>query len=174
MGDTLAFAATALTTVTAAGSWAAAWKLTTIERHRWHADMEPRLNAYIASACNLHIELLGPSGLNKLDEVTVTVRSDCKHIHGDSGQPGYKFIDTDGKVEVGVITPVDVESDDGWTAGPFQLIRGGVPVVLVLVEVNHRGLPRSQGRGCPAYLTASCRAGRLTWSVPLVAKHVES
>jgi hypothetical protein len=66
----------AVAAVTAAFlTWQAAQTLTRIEKHRWHADLTPEFDAGVEGD-RLVLAFTGPVGLDRLDEVTVTIRDE--------------------------------------------------------------------------------------------------
>lgn len=87
-------AVTALAAVTAVGSWRAAAKanqaaeranatadtLAQIERDRWHAELTPKLQVELTGAVGgrveLKVTLSGPPGLDRLDDLSISVRDD--------------------------------------------------------------------------------------------------
>jgi hypothetical protein len=56
-------------------TWRATHALTTIEKHRWHAALTPEFDAKVEGE-RLVLEFTGPVGLDRLDEVTVTLRDE--------------------------------------------------------------------------------------------------
>lgn len=75
-------------------TWQATQTLSRIEKRRWHADLTPEFDARVEGE-RLVLELTGPVGLDRLDEVTVTIR--------DQGG-----VDRQGQIIAGTVTGEDV------------------------------------------------------------------
>lgn len=60
----------------------AAATLAMIERHRWHADLTPQFEvtctATSGDRATLRVAFVGPPGLDRLDQVTVSIRDDIR------------------------------------------------------------------------------------------------
>jgi hypothetical protein len=70
-------------------SAAAAEALTSIERDRWHAELTPQLDiTFDWPSKLLQVKLQGPVGLDRLDEVTVTVQDEAGVDHTGHSQLG--------------------------------------------------------------------------------------
>jgi hypothetical protein len=167
-------------------TWQAAQALTRIEKHRWHADLTPEFDAGV-DGDRLVLAFTGPVGLDRLDEVTVTIR--------DEGG-----VDRLGRVIAGGPTREDVEAhvwgprrfntdakdqaldDTGRSARPHLIRELGSwhPLVLVPSEPPAWSAPTPQDRpaaikswgeeyaGKPLRLLVTCRReGHEPWHVPL-------
>ncbi|MCW2688741.1 MAG: hypothetical protein JWR37_3631 [Mycobacterium sp.] len=76
------------------GSWAATARLTAIERGRRHSELTPEFEISCATDVNgapdhgeLVLTLVGPTGLDHLDEVTVRVLDETGQDHWGRGLP---------------------------------------------------------------------------------------
>ena len=88
----IALCATIAAAVAAFGSWSAATKMAAIERGRRHEELTPRFQitcsekANDASSADLRVMLTG-GGLERLDEVTVTILDDTNQDYWAHGPP---------------------------------------------------------------------------------------
>lgn len=85
--DWVAIPTATISAAAAVGSWMAARHanraartLVTIERHRWHTELTPIIEASFqighGDRASVTLTFTGPSGLDRLDEMTVKIRND--------------------------------------------------------------------------------------------------
>lgn len=100
-----------------------------IERDRWHAEVEPRLEIAISAPPSLMmtVRFTGPTALRRLARVEMTIRNhDEHHGHGLAGSP------TEEELAAVIWGPlrfrphINEASEDGRTAGVFPLELGEI------------------------------------------------
>jgi hypothetical protein len=179
--------AAVLVALATAGAWlaarhaaGAAASLTTIERHRWHAELTPQFDITCRATSDVLAELrvafVGPAGLNRLDEVIVSIRDDIRgrapvtpggptaeQIAGQIWGP-YKFR-----------PGVDGADPHGRSTAPVQMLLGDWrPYALEwtlppmwMTSGNAGEQWWQQYIATPVRLTVTCvRDGREPWTVP--------
>ncbi|MFD5065440.1 hypothetical protein [Streptomyces sp. NPDC058394] len=101
-----------------------------IERDRWHAEIEPRLDIAISEAPDeiMTVRFAGPTALRRLERVELTIRDDHDH-HGHSGLAGGP---TSEELTAVIWSPlrfrpgIDDADTDGRNAGTFPLELGEI------------------------------------------------
>ncbi len=177
--------AAVLSAVAACGAWAAAsaanrtsTSLAAIERDRWHADLTPEFDiacrAVSSTRAELRVELVGPVGLDRLEEVRVSIRDDIQgRARVVAGGPSaeeiaaqvwgpYRFVPgVDGADPTGrTVKPVELSLGD-WP--PFSLERTPPPPW----SGGDSGWWHQEYAGKPVRLTLRCyHADHQPWIVP--------
>ncbi|WP_091191309.1 hypothetical protein [Micromonospora narathiwatensis] len=163
------------------GAAESAAAMTRIEARRDWADMIPQFEVSIQAQSDLyalmHVELLGPLRLDRLDEIQLSIRDDY-HARGASPLAGGPDAE---QVANHVWGPyrfrhgIDGGSENGRTVAPFQLPMGeGMKFAMDRQNPppwNRSGTEASWRRdyeGKPVRLLLKCRReGFEAWSVPL-------
>jgi hypothetical protein len=167
-------------TVVAAGAAVGAWMaavqasraattLTMIERNRWHADLTPRFEASCGATggdrAQLHLRFVGPSGLDGLDRVQVSIRGDIRgRAPVIAGGPTAEEIDRQVWGPYRFVPGVDGADATGRSVAPVELLLGeGRPFAL------ERTPPPPWSKDCggwqqqyadqPVQLTLTCHSG---------------
>jgi hypothetical protein len=133
----LGLVATIVAAGAAVGSWRAATKaneaattIAAIEQDRQHAELTPRFRITCQASggdrAELRVELEGPDGLDRLDEVSVTIRDD-RHNRSPSPIAGGPSAEEIGQVIWGpyrFVPHVDGADDLGRSVPSMRLHRG--------------------------------------------------
>lgn len=156
-------------------------RVAAIEQKRYHADLTPEFSLTCEGRdpnglqVMLMIELTGPSGLDRVDEVTVRIRDDMPDRTPGQGSPEYleefsHVIWGPYRVKAG-LTKTD---QDGRTHGPFKLLKNE-PYPIPLEQSYPPSWVtdgwRDQFGGKPIRLEITCiREGHEPWMLTPEAK----
>jgi hypothetical protein len=158
----------------------AALTLATIERDRWHADLAPKFEVSCRATggdrAALRLVFVGPAGLDRLDQVTVSIRDDIRgRAPVIAGGPTTEQIARQVWGPYRFVPGVDGAEETGRALAPVELLLGDWrPFAL------ERTLPppwssdtdgwRREYADQPLRLTLTClRDGQPPWTVPVEA-----
>jgi hypothetical protein len=177
--------ATVVAAVAAVGAGIAAWQsgraaasLTAIEQHRWHADLTPQFTVNCRTnggdRAQLKVALLGPPGLDRLDQVTVTIRDDVRGRESvTAGGPTAEQIARQVWRPYRFVPRVDGADETGRSVEPFSLLLGDWrPLTLERTPPppwsSDSGSWQERHADQPVRLTLSCyRRDHEPWTVPV-------
>jgi hypothetical protein len=169
----------------AVGAWWAARSstqaseaMTSIERHRWHADLTPQfeLTRRVTSGerAELRVALFGPAGLDRLDRVALHIRDDIPgRAPATPGEPTAEEIPRQIWGPYRFVPGVDGADQTGRRVAPFALLQGNWrPLALERTRRPELATDpvgwRRQYNDQPVRLTlARVREGEEPWTVPL-------
>lgn len=174
---------TLIASIAAVGSWVAARHasraavtLTAIERRRWHTELTPRFNvSYTTSGerATLTVALVGPTGLDRLDEMTLSIRDDRPDRDTTTGQPSREEIAAQIWGPYRFVAGVDGADASGRHVPPIPLLPGvRRPFALERTRPPPWAGPDAvawwgqEYQGTPLRLSMSChRDGHDRWTV---------
>jgi hypothetical protein len=147
------------------------------ERHRWHTDLTPTFDVTCTTTggdrAELRVVLAGPAGLDRLDQVTMSIRDDIRgRAPVTAGEPTAEQITRQVWGPYRFVSGVDGADETGRRVAPVELLLGDWrPFAL------ERTLPppwssdtdgwRRQYANQPLRLTLTCcRQGHQPWTVP--------
>lgn len=176
--------ATLVAAVAAVGAWRAARQssratnaMTATDRNRRHAELRPRFRVSCRATsehrAQLRVELEGPSGLNRLDQVSVTIRDDIRgRAPAIAGGPTADDIARQVWGPYRFVPGVDGAGENGRTVAPVELLLGDwQPFALERTPppywYSSADQWRQQYTGAPVRLTLHCsREGDEPWRIP--------
>ncbi|MFF6859883.1 hypothetical protein ACFY9H_31440 [Streptomyces bacillaris] len=94
-----------------------------IERARWHAELQPKLDIHIDDQAIMTVRFAGPAALGPIRRIELTIRDDSDH-HGHTGLAGSP---SQAELAAVVWSPlrfrpgIDDAGEQGRNAGPFGL-----------------------------------------------------
>jgi hypothetical protein len=177
--------ATVVAAVAAVGAGIAAWQssraaasLAAIERHRWHADLTPTFEVCCRASerdrAQLQVTLMGPPGLDGLDQVTVTIRDDIRGREPvTAGGPTADQIARQVWGPYRFVPGVDGADETGRSVAPLKMLLGDSrPFTLERTPPpawsNDSGTWRQHNADQPVRLTLGCyRQDHEPWTVPI-------
>ncbi|MBA9002705.1 hypothetical protein [Thermomonospora cellulosilytica] len=136
--DVLNVAVGAFSALAASGAWRTAAAMTRIERERRHSELVPKFRCTVQEGLNgvdrhgrLLVELVGPPGLDGLDEVTVRICDEVGREHPGSdhvwGPWRFNTGDSVHVVDERSSRPHEVSLVDGRNWMSFSLVRTEPP-----------------------------------------------
>ncbi len=185
----VATSAAVLGAVATLGAWMAARaanqtgkSLAGIERHRWHADLTPQFEVTARASGDatavLRVELVGPPGLDRLDQVAVSIRDDIRgRAPVTAGGPTAEQIAAQVWGPYRFAAGADGADPRGRAVASFDLLLGDwrplalertLPPMWTASSSGGGHRWRQQYDGKPVRITVHCRReGHGPWTVPL-------
>lgn len=184
MTEELSLAVAALSAIATVGSFVAALlayltarRLGRIEVERRHEELVPKFHVVAKELSNgqvrLSVKLIGPAALEKIDDLTVTIRNDSVERRSDyAGSPTQGEMDAQLWSKYRLSPGISGADERGRTAGPIELLLGNESYYQLEPSIAPAWVtPEAWGlmfRGAPLRIALKSRRGQEPyWTVPL-------